>query len=125
MITVYQHLEPLNWDVLYLRDNMKVSQEAINKAFESVSKPDAQQWGSSDQPVEDLLLITQKSFDKNDKNPYCLLTLDVRNTWNVPFDVDFTIDNTEATSDKEILKSHVTIQPALTKRYIRLGSFIF
>ncbi|RCI06824.1 hypothetical protein CU098_013039 [Rhizopus stolonifer] len=118
MITVYQHLEPLNWDVLYLRDNMKVSQEAINKAFESVSKPDAQQWGSSDQPVEDLLLITQKSFDKNDKNPYCLLTLDVRNTWNVPFDVDFTIDNTEATSDKEILKSHVTIQPALTKRIV-------
>jgi hypothetical protein len=116
MITVYQHLEPLNWDVLYLRDNMTVSKEAVDKAFKAVSKTKDQQGSSSDQRVEDLLLITQRSSDDNDKNPYCLLTLDVRNTWTVPYEVEFMIDNTETASENEILKYQVTIQPALTKR---------
>ncbi|KAG1052966.1 hypothetical protein G6F43_004920 [Rhizopus delemar] len=118
MITVYQHLEPLNWDVLYLRDNMTVSKEAVDKAFEAVSKTKDQQGNSSDQRVEDLLLITQRSSDDNDKNPYCLLTLDVRNTWTVPYEVEFMIDNTETASENEILKYQVTIQPALTKRIV-------
>ncbi|KAI9279379.1 TRAPP II complex [Sporodiniella umbellata] len=118
MITVYQHLESLNWDVLYLRDNMRVSQESIDNAFELIGGLDIQSAGANNQPVEELLLVTQRSFDKNDKNPYCLLTLDIRNTWNVPFDIKFTIDNTESASDKEIIKSRVTIQPALTKRIV-------
>jgi hypothetical protein len=120
MITVYQHLEPLNWDVLYLRDSMAVNEDAVEQALKKINALDSTDSGSHNQPAEELVLITQKASDKNDKNPYCLLTLDVRNAWTVPFDVEFTIDNSELGSEDmsegEILKSRITIQPALTKR---------
>lgn len=117
MITVYENLEPLNWDVLYLRDNMTVSDEMVKEAVEKVSNLNIDH--SDEQPVEQLFVVTQQSNDDQDKNPYCLLTLDVRNTWTVPFDIEFVVDNREGEDDEEqvhILKSVVTIQPALTRR---------
>jgi hypothetical protein len=119
MITVYQNLEPLNWDVLYLRDNMTVTKPMVDRAIENISKLDIQNIHTTEQPVEELLVITQQANDDNDKNPYCLLTLDVRNTWTVPFDVEFVVDNTGDEADKSksnALKSVLTIQPGLTKR---------
>ncbi|KAI9475700.1 MAG: TRAPP II complex [Benjaminiella poitrasii] len=121
MITVYQNLEPINWDVLYLRDNMSVSESRIDKAIEVISKLDIQSIRATEQPVEELLMITQQSTDNNDKNPYCLLILDVRNTWTTPFDVEFIIDNCKdenESMDNNILRSVLTIQPALTKRVV-------
>lgn len=119
MITVYQNLESLNWDVLYLRDNMTVTKPMVDNALGNVSKLDIQHIHTTEQPVEDLLVITQQANDDNDKNPYCLLTLDVRNTWTVPFDVEFIVDNTgddPKESNNNSLKSVLTIQPGLTKR---------
>lgn len=119
MITVYQNLEPLNWDVLYLRDNMTVTKPMADKAIENISKLDIQHIHQTEQPVEELLVITQQANDDNDKNPYCLLTLDVRNTWTVPFDVEFIVDNTGDEMEEgknNSLKSVLTIQPGLTKR---------
>lgn len=121
MITVYQNLEPLNWDVLYLRDNMSVTDSMVKEAQEKISSQNIRHIESAEQPVEQLLVITQQANDNADKNPYCLLTLDVRNTWTTPFDIEFTVDNSsdnEDTSATNLLKSVVTIQPALTKRYI-------
>lgn len=121
MITVYQNLEPLHWDVLYLRDNMSVTETMVKEAQEKIAGQTIRQIESAEQPVEQLLVITQQANDKDDKNPYCLLTLDVRNTWTTPFDIEFTVDNSsdkDDTSGNSLLKSVVTIQPALTKRYI-------
>ncbi|KAI8075820.1 TRAPP II complex [Gilbertella persicaria] len=120
MITVYQNLEPLNWDVLYLRDNMMVTEDQLNYAVDKIEKLDMNHMQSTEQPVEQLLVITQQANDDNDKNPYCLLTLDVRNTWTIPFDIEFTIDNTTEGKEEKasLLKSTVTIQPALTKRMV-------
>jgi hypothetical protein len=118
MITVYQNLEPLNWDVLYLRDNMTVSKEMVDEALQLIGKLDIQQ-AANEQPVEQLLVVTQQSNDDHDKNPYCLLTLDVRNTWPVSFDIEFIVDNREDEEENDssnILKSTLTIQPLLTKR---------
>jgi hypothetical protein len=67
---------------------------------------------TAEQPVEELLLMIQQTSDNDDKNPYCLLTLDVRNTWTVPFDLEFTVNN----EGEDLLKSIVTIQPTWTKR---------
>lgn len=120
MITVYQNLEPLNWDVLYLRDNMTVTESMLDNAVSTISKLDIHNVQSTEQPVEDLLVITQQSNDDNDKNPYCLLTLDVRNTWTIPFDIEFTVDNTDEENQDpgSHIKSVLTIQPALTKRVV-------
>ncbi|KAI8343814.1 TRAPP II complex [Blakeslea trispora] len=118
MITVYQNLEPLNWDVLYLRDNMMVAQSQFDQAINLIKGLDIDHMSSTEQPVEELLMITQQANDDNDKNPYCLLTLDIRNTWTVPFDIQFTIDNSTNDQPDNVLKSTATIQPALTKRMV-------
>ncbi|KAI8078551.1 TRAPP II complex [Thamnidium elegans] len=117
MITVYQHLEPLNWDVLYLRDNMAVTDEMVDTAIKNIAGLEID--NASEQPVEQLLIITQQANDDQDKNPYCILTLDVKNTWSVPFDIEFVVDNREDEETEEsLLKSTVTIQPTLTKRIV-------
>lgn len=120
MITVYHNLESLNWDVLYLRDNMSVSKAMLDEALEKLSQLDINNKRNEIQPVEELLVVTQQSNDHHDKNPYCLLTLDVRNTWTVPFDIEFVVDNrqdeNEVRDHPNVLKSTLTIQPALTKR---------
>lgn len=116
MITVYQHLEPLNWDVLYLRDNMAVTDQMVDTAIKNIAGLDID--NASEQPVEQLLIITQQANDDQDKNPYCILTLDVKNTWSVPFDIEFVVDNREDEEEENLLKSTVTIQPTLTKRYV-------
>ncbi|KAI8972379.1 TRAPP II complex [Pilobolus umbonatus] len=114
MITVYQNLEPLNWDVLYLRENMGVSTTSIQKAIEHVQKLDLNKV-EVNQPVEQLLMITQQSLDEDDKNPYCLIALDIRNTWTVPFDVQFSLDNMD---DQPQLHSTLIIQPGSTTRLV-------
>ncbi|KAI8647021.1 TRAPP II complex [Parasitella parasitica] len=121
MITVYQNLEPLNWDVLYLRDNMSVTEAMANDACAKIENLDIKRIESAEQPVEELLVLTQRANDNDDKNPYCLLTLDVRNTWTTPFDIEFTVDNSTEKNDANInnlLRSVVTIQPSLTKRIV-------
>jgi hypothetical protein len=112
MITVYQNLEPLNWDVLYLRQNMSVPDALALTAREKLDKQSLEWMETAEQPVEELLLMIQQTSDNDDKNPYCLLTLDVRNTWTVPFDLEFTVNN----EGEDLLKSIVTIQPTWTKR---------
>ncbi|KAI9313933.1 TRAPP II complex [Dichotomocladium elegans] len=111
LITVYQNLEPLNWDILYLRHSAPAPKADIDDALERINSIDINKGSAFNQPIEDLLLITRQFDDRNNKNEYCLVTLDVRNTWTVPFDTSFVIDN-----DDEKLKSIVTIQPGSTKR---------
>ncbi|KAI9025957.1 TRAPP II complex [Phycomyces nitens] len=118
LVTVYQNLEPLNWDVLYLRHNALVSEEMMNKALEDIQSLDINKGSDIEQPVEDLLLVTrQADNDKQAQSDYCLVTLDVRNTWTVPFNIEFMIDNGTDSSEQS-LQSVVTIQPGWTKRVV-------
>lgn len=121
MISVYQNLDPLNWDVLYLRGNTTVTQDQVQEAMAQIQRLDlsSMEKTSGEQPVEQLLVLTQQANDEQDKNPYCLLTLDVRNTWTVPFDIQFNVDNSEGGENQDNkLKSTVTIQPSITKRIV-------
>lgn len=112
LITVYQNLEPLNWDILYLRHSAPVPKADIDNARERIAKIGLEPSNAYDQPIEDLLLITRQFDDQKSKNDYCLVTLDVRNTWTVPFDTKLVIDN----GDDDKLTSIVTLQPGSTKR---------
>lgn len=116
LITVYQNLEPLNWDILYLRHNSPVAKHAVEAATHRLEQLNVEHDESVEQPVEDLLLITRQDNSSQDKNDYCLVTLDVRNTWTVPFAVDFVVDNSDSKTESK-LHSTVTIYPGSTKRY--------
>jgi hypothetical protein len=122
LITVYQNIEPFNWDVVYLRHSTPASKEALQKAFENIhaqkKTPSASMMQV--QPVEDLLLVCRNiELESQERNEYCLVTLDVRNIWTIPFDVEFAIDNStgDNTDNEETqLASCASIQPGSTTR---------
>ncbi|KAI8641004.1 TRAPP II complex [Parasitella parasitica] len=132
LITVYQNVEPFNWDILYLRHSTPASKEALNTALNNLYKhkvsmkaAEASTCSSlamSQQPIEDLLLVTRNvELENQQSNEYCLITLDVRNRWTTPFDVDFVISNKmdqKKTGDMDELVSHITVQPGSTSRII-------
>jgi hypothetical protein len=74
--------------------------------------------------VENLVLLTQQAFDRHqDKNEYCLVTMDIRNTWTVPFDVTFKVDDdakiddtNNSTTTTPPLQTTLSIQPGWTRR---------
>ncbi|KAI8098748.1 TRAPP II complex [Halteromyces radiatus] len=112
LVTVYQNLEPLNWDILYLRHS-----GAIGANNDSLTNNDERQLVDGQQPVEDLILLTQQAFDQHqDKNEYCLVTLDIRNTWTVPFDVSFKVDDLDKTNSP--VETVLSIQPGWTRRLV-------
>lgn len=117
LVTVYQNLEPLNWDILYLRHNRPISPDNAAGALERVQHLSLDTGSTFHQPVEDLLTLTQISDDST-KNDYCLVTLDVRNIWTVPFDTEVTIDNSPDLDGSTPVKSIVTIHPGSTKRLV-------
>lgn len=116
LITVYQNLEPLNWDILYLRHNSPIGKDAMGAATKRLQFLDAGYDENAEQAAEDMLLITRQYGDDQDKVDYCLVTLDVRNTWTVPFAVNFVVDNSDDKNENKI-QCTVTINPGSTKRY--------
>jgi hypothetical protein len=89
MITVYQNLDPFNWDIVNLRHSIPASKQALENAAENIKSHN-----KAYQPIEDILLVTQNiDLENQELNEFCLVTLDVRNTWTAPFEVDFSIDN--------------------------------
>ena len=116
LVTVYGNLEPVNWDILYLRHSAPVPKNEIDSALQRIEAIDINKGNAFDQPIEDLLLITRQFDDENNRNDYCLVTLDVRNTWTVPFDIEFVVDNSDSENTNNKLTSIVTIQPGSTKR---------
>ncbi|KAI8576610.1 hypothetical protein K450DRAFT_255841 [Umbelopsis ramanniana AG] len=121
LITVSQHLEPSNWDILYLRSQSNVEQATIDES----KKKDiiALNESSSLNPVERLLQSVQADiasfdFDENSKHDYCLVAMDVRNIWTTPFDIQFTIRNSleNDPANDDTIYFPVTIQPGLTTR---------
>ncbi|GAA5816543.1 hypothetical protein MFLAVUS_010073 [Mucor flavus] len=125
MITVYKNLEPSNWDVVYLRHSIPAPKEVLELALLSIKNQNIPIEDKSvsiiqSQPVEDLLLVTRNlTLEDQEKNEYCLVTLDIRNTWTTPFDVDFTILNkAEGDYNDDNFISCITIQPGSTSRII-------
>lgn len=123
LITVYQNLEPFNWDAVYLRHTTPASKESLQKAFETIHNQKNNREASivQRQPVEDLLLICRNiELKSQERNEYCLVTFDIRNTWTIPFDVEFTIDNStddKVNDSKEAqLASYASIPPGSTMR---------
>ncbi|CAO3668784.1 unnamed protein product [Umbelopsis ramanniana] len=119
LITVSQHLEPSNWDILYLRSQSNAEQATSDESKEIITSNGS----NSLNPVESLLQSVQVDiasfdFDENNKHDYCLVAMDVRNIWTTPFDIEFTIHTSsenEQSSDDTIYFP-VTIQPGLTTR---------
>lgn len=92
LITVHQNLEPLNWDLLYLRS---AEAQAVNPIANDATQQGTSEGGSGTEhlhPVEKLIAMTREGEVK-EKNEYCLATLDVRNVWTIPFDIEFIVDN--------------------------------
>lgn len=125
LVTVYQNLEPLNWDILYLRQGGAPSTNNTNESSAGVvddQKSLSRTKSDQNQAVEDLIYLTQKAFDRHqDKNDYCLVTMDIRNTWTVPFDVTFEVcDSTDqhvdTTTSCAPIKTTLCIQPGWTRR---------
>lgn len=118
MISVYRNLEPSHWDVVYLRHSTPAPQEELEEALKNIHQQG--QISTSmiqNQPVEDLLLVTKNvGLENQERNEYCLVTLDVRNLWTVPFDLHFEIDNTTEEGGGK-LESRITILPGTTSRY--------
>ncbi|KAG2187872.1 hypothetical protein INT44_000622, partial [Umbelopsis vinacea] len=119
LITVSQHLEPSNWDILYLRSQSNVEQATLDENKNIVASNES----SSLVPVERLLQSVQADiasfdFDENNKHDYCLVAMDVRNIWTTPFDIHFTIRNSleNDQADDDTIYFPVTIQPGLTTR---------
>jgi hypothetical protein len=119
LITVSQHLEPSNWDILYLRSQGNADQD--NGA---AGKPKKSNMLESLHPVEKLLEtahadIASSDLDGDKKHDYCLVVLDVRNIWTTPFDIRFSIDNSteqDNTGGDHTIYFPVTIQPGSTTR---------
>lgn len=135
LITVYQNMEPFNWDVVYLRHSTPAPKATLDRALSHLKNIQhamtaAERTTSSSstivsqqQPIEDLLLVTRNmALENQERNEYCLVTLDVRNRWTTPFDVDFLVNNTtdqdSSSSDMDELASHLTVQPGSTLRVI-------
>lgn len=125
MITVYTNLEPFNWDVVYLRHSTPAPKEVLDHALQNIKQQDDVIANSSvsliqSQPVEDLLLVTRNvGLENQERNEYCLVTLDVRNIWTIPFDIDFDIDNKtdeDKHDRKDDLASRITVLPGSTSR---------
>ncbi|ORX53995.1 Trs120-domain-containing protein [Hesseltinella vesiculosa] len=111
LVSVYQNLEPLNWDVLYLRPHCQSSTAAV----EERTNNDATLMASTEpQEDKDLVQLTQSLLDLGvDKQDYCLVTMDIRNTWTLPFDVTFKVNDQD--SDDHL---SLSIQPGWTKRVV-------
>ncbi|CAO3613143.1 unnamed protein product [Cunninghamella blakesleeana] len=124
LVTVYQNIESLNWDILYLRQNGSITNDDINGDHKEKDNSDdqnkdknEQQHSSSDMNplVEKLIHLTRQTFHQNqDKNDYCLITLDIRNTWTVPFDIHFKVDN----DDEHPVETTLCTQPGWTRRLV-------
>ncbi|CAO3597656.1 unnamed protein product [Absidia cylindrospora] len=128
LVTVYQNLEPVNWDILYLRQGGALIQNddgcLLDGNENQVSSLPSNASTDQDRHVEELVQLTQQSFDRNqDKNDYCLVTMDIRNTWTVPFDITFKvnddmdddINNSTATTP---IQTTLSIQPGWTRRLV-------
>lgn len=119
LITVYQHLEPCNWDIVYLRHSTPASKEALESALNRVQQHTNQSTGvcfTQEQPVEDLLLLTKNTqLEKQERNDYCLALFDIRNTWTASFDIHVSVGN-KIDGNTSQLRSGMTIHPGSTKR---------
>ncbi|KAI8063251.1 TRAPP II complex [Gongronella butleri] len=120
LVTVYQNLEPLNWEILYLRPHGRAS-AALHKdaALTAIDTPPPSQQQQKDLATtrsedSDLVHLTQTLLGLgSDKQDYCLVTLDIRNTWTLAFDVSFKVDDPDTNECKTMTLS---IQPGWTKR---------
>lgn len=126
LITVHRNLDPFNWDVAYLRHSTPAPKEILAQALDNIKRQREDPMTSKnvsiiqDQPVEDLLLLTRNiGLEHQERNEYCLVTVDVRNIWTIPFDIDFTINNKmegEESYEQDHLTTRITIQPGSTSR---------
>ncbi|KAI7903009.1 TRAPP II complex [Cokeromyces recurvatus] len=106
LITVYQSLEPLKWDIVYLRQDLPASEEVYAVQQRQITK------------AEDLLLVTCNNTEDQDRNNYCLITLDVFNRWTIPFEIQFSINNNDSSKEDNPFLYTTIIQPESTTRII-------
>ena len=103
LVTVYQNLECSSWDVAHLRHSLPPSKDSL--------VPTGNHPLSS---IEDLLMMTRNVEMEN--QDFCLVTLDVQNTWSTLFDVEFMIYNDDPSKDNGQVIFHLPVQPGSTAR---------
>lgn len=129
LITVSQHLESSNWDILYLRPQATVPQSAIQPSQESktieASHQELKHATDVLNPAEQLLQsvhddITSTEANGDGKHDFCLVVLDVRNIWTTPFNITFSIDNAtvadQESNEDQVIHYPFTIPPISTSR---------
>jgi len=126
MITVQRGLTTLNADMLVFNGN---SEADTLRNFRNRKKQFAEEENTTrnktlaDQndpyisnSLEELLEMVQFE-QKINFNKYCLLTFELNNLWNIPFEIKFTIDEEKNSDSIEI---NVLIDANSTKRLINL-----
>lgn len=149
LITVHQHLKLNNWDIHYLRLDDKAenisnivnddssSNSLIKPVIFSIDKDknknniskSVQTW-TNDQTAEDVInmianhasiksTLLKDSDAVDNTNNYCLATIDIKNQWTFPIDVQFIIydnENDEEKNNNSIIHVKNRIEPGITIR---------
>lgn len=115
LLTVYQHLELSNWDIVYIRHTTDCSSlSTLSLVEENTKEIQINASKEPKEPVEYVMDIATNTKIRNQlRNYYCFVAFDIANIWKTRFDVTLSINNED---DGELI-SNITIQPGRTARY--------
>ncbi|KAG1393865.1 hypothetical protein G6F60_011238 [Rhizopus arrhizus] len=116
LLTVYQHLEPSNWDIVYIRHTTDcTSLSTLSLVEENTKEIQINATKEPKEPVEYVMDIATNTKIRNQfRNYYCFVAFDIANIWKTRFDVTLSINNED---DGELI-SNITIQPGRTARIL-------
>ncbi|ORZ07834.1 TRAPP II complex [Absidia repens] len=126
LITVYCHLKPQYWDILYIQREYASGNNARDpRTSDTVTADNTRKHDMGLLPIEQVLkTLNEKQLGANvmddvsgphEQNEYCLATIDIQNRWSFPFRVTFSIDNTGEDGDT-LMDVDSIIQPGTTSR---------
>ncbi|CAO3599495.1 unnamed protein product [Absidia cylindrospora] len=124
LITIYCHLKPQYWDILYIQREYASRNNARDpRTCDTVTDDNTGQHNMGLLPIEQVLkTLNEKQLGANvsgphEQNEYCLATIDIQNRWSFPFRVTFSIDNT-GQDDDTFVDVNSIIQPGTTSRML-------
>jgi len=119
MITVQRSLTTLNADMLVFNGNSEADTlRNFRNRKKQITEEEQKTLADQNDPyisnsLEELLEMVQFE-QKINFNKYCLLTFELNNLWNIPFEIKFTIEEEKNSDSIEI---NVLIDANSTKRY--------
>ncbi|CEI93174.1 hypothetical protein RMCBS344292_07414 [Rhizopus microsporus] len=107
LLTVYQHLEPSNWDILSLRHMTSLHDNDSTLEENGMKKVE--------ESMKFVQLIANVEMKDKTRNDYCLIAIDVKNVWTTSFSVSFVISSDDDNNNSVF---NISIQPGHTKRIL-------